>query len=135
MDGSPKRLLPSAPTDTPTMGAQFQTALQAIKTGEDEELDNINDEINNNLINELSKDVVEAAIGWGPGGPTPWLTTSISGVFSSNNRNHTWGGNFAPFPDSYFERLTRYIERRFDRFDDEAPVLPAHDPPALPANL
>ncbi|KAH9161762.1 hypothetical protein EDB89DRAFT_1913702 [Lactarius sanguifluus] len=256
MDGSPECLLPSACSDPPTIGARFQTALQAIKTGmlpdpfssedipvnhlplpkgKDEELDAINVELHADLADELARDVVESVIGWGAytlvdnldlrkshalpfdgktlhaavsatlltldiGGakedgetavigltPGSWtrmvlgllaatirgalrspsyvaratkslnwrndmfpihtgldrpltegdaiilMLQQLQGIFSTNNRNHTRGGNFAPFPDSYFERLSRYIDRQFDRFDEDAPPLPARDPPDLPA--
>ncbi|KAH9168094.1 hypothetical protein EDB89DRAFT_2206033 [Lactarius sanguifluus] len=256
MDGSPERLLPQARSEPPTVGSQFQSALQAIKTGmlpepfnqadiptnhlplprgEDEELDTINDEINTDLTDELARDMVESVIGWGAytlvdnldlrknhvlpfdgrtlhasvaatlltldiGGakqdgetavigltPSSWtrmvlgllaatirgalrspsyvtrgskslnwkndlfpihtgldrplmegdaiilMLQQLQGLFSSNNCNHTRGRDFAPFPDSYFERLTRFIDRRFDRFAEENPGRQPRDPADLPA--
>ncbi|KAH9175556.1 hypothetical protein EDB89DRAFT_2240981 [Lactarius sanguifluus] len=255
MDGSPERLLPSARSD-PSAGPQFQSALQAIKTGmlpgpfdhndipttqlppprgEDEELDKINNEINDDLIDELAREVTQAVIGWGAytlvdnldlrkehdlpfdartlhaavsttlltldiGGakadgetavagltPGSWtrmvlgllaatirgalrspsyvaratkslnwkndlfpiqtgldrpltegdaiilMLQQLQGIFSSNNRNHTRGRDFAPFPDSYFDRLTKFIDQRFERHAEEFPDLTARAPRDLPA--
>ncbi|KAH9175644.1 hypothetical protein EDB89DRAFT_2066544 [Lactarius sanguifluus] len=61
------------------------------------------------------------------------MLQQLQGIFSSNNRNHTRGRDFAPFPDSYFDRLTRFIDQRFERHAEENHGLAAHDPRDLPA--
>ncbi|KAH9159234.1 hypothetical protein EDB89DRAFT_1916471 [Lactarius sanguifluus] len=153
MEGSPERLLPQARSDPPTIGTQFQTALQAIKTGmlpdpfdhndipgdqlliargEDAELDNINDEINNNLTNELTKDVVEAVIGWG-------AYTLVDNL--DLRKNHALPFDGRTLHTAVASTLltldiggAKADDRWFDRFADEAPVLPARDPPKLPTH-
>ncbi|KAH9159302.1 hypothetical protein EDB89DRAFT_2084103 [Lactarius sanguifluus] len=255
-DAPADRLLPQASNDSErNLGGRFATALQAIKTGMlpdpfnpddvlvnqlpppegvDEDWDNALDRVRNDLADELTKDVVEQAIGWGAytlvdnldlrkvhdlpfdgctihvavaatlltldaGGareegetavagltPSSWtrlllglLAAAIRGALHSphyitrstkslnwrndmfpiqseldrpltevgaivmmcqqlgglfeSNANHSRGRGHARFPDSYFERLTRTITCRIDRFDGEFPRLPSHDPPDLPA--
>ncbi|KAH9169143.1 hypothetical protein EDB89DRAFT_2073231 [Lactarius sanguifluus] len=61
------------------------------------------------------------------------MLQQLQGIFSSNNRNHTRGRDFAPFPDSYFDRLTRFIDQRFERHAEEIPSLAPHEPRDLPA--
>ncbi|KAH9170549.1 hypothetical protein EDB89DRAFT_2071777 [Lactarius sanguifluus] len=60
------------------------------------------------------------------------MCQQLGGLFESN-ANHSMGRGYPRFPDSYFERLTRTITRRIDRFDGEFPRLPSHDPADLPA--
>ncbi|KAH9168170.1 hypothetical protein EDB89DRAFT_2205448 [Lactarius sanguifluus] len=60
------------------------------------------------------------------------MCQQLGGLFESN-ANHSMGRGHPHFPDSYFEWLTRTITRRIDRFDNEFPHLPSHDPPDLPA--
>ncbi|KAH9168174.1 hypothetical protein EDB89DRAFT_2205452 [Lactarius sanguifluus] len=60
------------------------------------------------------------------------MCQQLGGLFESN-ANHSMGRGYPRFPDSYFERLTRTITRRIDRFDGEFPRLPSHDPVDLPA--
>ncbi|KAH9166602.1 hypothetical protein EDB89DRAFT_2075692 [Lactarius sanguifluus] len=60
------------------------------------------------------------------------MCQQLGGLFESN-ANHSMGRGHPRFPDSYFERLTRTISNRIDRFENEFPHLPSHDPPELPA--
>ncbi|KAH9164143.1 hypothetical protein EDB89DRAFT_1912312 [Lactarius sanguifluus] len=52
------------------------------------------------------------------------MCQQLGGLFESN-ANHTRGRGYPRFPDSYFERLTRTILRRIDRFKDQFPPLPS----------
>ncbi|KAH9173530.1 hypothetical protein EDB89DRAFT_1905226 [Lactarius sanguifluus] len=60
------------------------------------------------------------------------MCQQLGGLFESN-ANHSKGRGHAWYPDSYFERLTRTITHRIDRFNGEFPRLLSHDPPDLPA--
>ncbi|KAH9161993.1 hypothetical protein EDB89DRAFT_2154490 [Lactarius sanguifluus] len=255
MDGSPERLLPQGGRSSGPPSAQFTTALQVIKTGliphpfsaddipvsqlpppmgVDDDWDPALDKVQDTLKDELARDVVEQAIGWGGytlvdnldlrknhdlpfdgrmlhaavattlllldiGGakedgetasagltPSSWtrlvlglLAATIRGALRSpsyvtrstkslngrndsfpihpeldhpltevgaivlmcqqlggmfeSNANHSMGRGYPRFPDSYFERLTRTITNRIDRFETAYPPLAAHDPPSLPA--
>ncbi|KAH9170553.1 hypothetical protein EDB89DRAFT_2071780 [Lactarius sanguifluus] len=86
-DATTERLLPQVSNDSDrNLGGRFETALQAIKTGMlpdpfnpddipvsqlpppanvDDDWDNAIDKVKEDLANELTKDVVEQAIGWG----------------------------------------------------------------------